>query len=125
MQGRSLLFSGTRTDGTSFILYAAMPGTIHMVAEPNVVWSEDNARSVIWALRPHRWLKQTEIDAETTDAFGSTRRVIAIDINRHPLLYAVIRSRIGGRGSMYDDVNDDHQLDAGDVLIGHGLPNLD
>ena len=125
MQGRSMLFSGTRSDGTLFILYAAMPGTIHMVAESNIVWNAQSASSVIWALRPHRWLKQTEIDTESSDAFGSTRRAIVIDVDRHPLLYAVIRGRIGGRSSMYEDTNDNHQVDPSDVLIGHGLPSLD
>jgi hypothetical protein len=125
MQGRSMLFSGTRSDGTLFILYAAMPGTIHMVPQPGVVWTAENARSVIWALRPYRWLRQTEIDAETADAFGATRRAIVIDVDRHPLLYAVIRSRIGGRSSMYEDTNHDQQVDPSDVLIGHGLPSLD
>ena len=129
MQGRSILFSGLRSDGTLFILYAAMPGTLRMRPDPNFpVWDATIASSFIWALRPHRWLAPAELDAEPSDPLGAVLRVIVIDVNRHPLLYTAIRNRIGGRSTLYADFNDNHQIDPDERangLIGEGLPSLD
>jgi hypothetical protein len=108
------------------MLYAAMPGTLHMLPSAGVTsWNEKNASSVIWALRPHRWLAPQELDAETPEPFGN-RQLILIDANRHPLLYAAIRNRIGARATLYTDVNRDGKLDDTErqSLIGEGLPTL-
>jgi len=128
MQGKSVLLSGVRADGTLFILYAAMPGTIKMRPYPSgTVWDPSNAESVIWALRPSRWVTQTEIDAEPTDPLGTRRRVIAIDVNRHPVLYDAIRTRLGSRSTLNTDLNGNHQLDTVEqsAFIGLGLEDLD
>jgi hypothetical protein len=128
MQGKSVLLSGVRTDGTLFILYAAMTGSIKMRPYPsNTVWDESNAGSVIWALRPTRWLTRSEVNAEPAEPLGTRRSVIAIDVNRHPMLYEAIRSRIGSRSSLNTDLDGDHQLgpDEETAFIGVGLPSLD
>jgi hypothetical protein len=128
LQGRSILFSGLRSDGTLFILYAAMAGTLHMVPEPGVKWNTATSSSIIWALRPHRWLAPAELDAETSDPLGAVLRVIVIDVNRHPILYTAIRNRIGGRSSFYADLDGTHTItehDRTNGLIGEGLPSLD
>ena len=128
MQGRSILFSGLRADGTLFLLYAAMSGTLHMRPEPGIVWDASNASSMIWALRPRRWLAPAELDAEPSDPLGAVSRVIVIDVNRHPVLFEAIRSRIGARSTLHNDSNGDHVLDDGERvngLIGEGLPSLD
>lgn len=126
MFGNSILFSGVRTDGTPFILYAAMPGTLRMRPVAGVAaWDENNASSVIWAIRPLRWLAPQELDAESPQPFGNMQ-IIVIDMNRHPLLYNVIRSRIGARTTLHTDLNGDHKLDDNErkALIGQGLPSL-
>jgi hypothetical protein len=128
MQGKSVLLSGVRSDGTVFILYAAMPGTIKMRPYPtDTVWDASNAQSVIWALRPSRWVTQTELDAEPTDALGTKRRVIPIDVNRHRVLYDAIRKRLGSRSTLNADPNENRQLDPDeqDMFIGVGLEDLD
>ena len=128
MQGRSILFSGLRSDGTLFILYAAMAGTIHMRPEPGLIWDESNASSIIWALRPLRWLAPAELDAETSDPLGAVLRVVVIDVDRHPVLYNAIRSRIGARSTLHTDLNRNGVLDPIErtsALIGEGLPSLD
>ncbi len=128
LQGRSILFSGLRSDGTLFILYAAMSGTLHMVAEPGVKWDTTLSKAVIWALRPQRWLAPAELDAEPSDPLGAVLRVIAIDVNRHPILYSLIRDRIGGRSSLYADLDGTGTItehDRTNGLIGEGLPSLD
>ena len=129
MQGRSIFFSGLRDDGTLFLLYADMPGTLHMRPDPaDVVWDASNASSMIWALRPRRWLAPAELDAEPTDPLGTVLRIIVIDVNRHPVLFDLIRSRIGARSTLHTDFNGDHLLDDNDRvngLIGEGLPSLD
>jgi hypothetical protein len=128
MQGKSVLLAGTRADGTPFILYAAMTAKIKMRPYPSdTVWDPSNADSVIWALRPSRWVTQSEIDAESTDALGTRHRIIAIDLNRHRLLYDAIRSRLGSRSTLNTDLNGNHRLDAQDEssFIGVGLEDLD
>ncbi len=129
MQGRSIFFSGLRDDGTLFLLYAAMPGTLHMRPDPaDVVWDASNASSTIWALRPTRWLAPAELDAEPTDPLGASLRIIVIDVNRHPVLFDLIRSRIGARSTLHTDFNGDHLLEDNERvngLIGEGLPSLD
>jgi hypothetical protein len=127
--GNSILFSGVRADGALFILYAAMPGTLRMRPVPGITaWDATNAASVIWAMRPRRWLMPAELDAETSEPFGVGLRIIVIDVNRHPVLYAAIRNRVGARATLHTDLNDDGNLDDNEranALIGQGLPSLD
>ena len=56
-------------------------------------------------------------------------RVIAINVNRHPVLYEVIRTRLAARSSLHVDVNDDGRVDAAERrsanVIGRGLDDLD
>lgn len=127
MQGRSVFLSGTRKDGASFVLYAAMSGTIHLRPQTVTAWTSDNARSVVWALRPRRWVTPSEIDAESTERFGARYNVVAIDANRRPLLYYAIRNRLGSRSTLHTDLDGNGVLDADDesLLIGQGLDNLD
>jgi hypothetical protein len=126
--GNSILFSGVRSDGAVFILYAAMRGTLHIRPAADVTaWTKDNAKDVIWAVRPLRWLTPAELDAENAEPFGS-RQLIVIDVNRHPLLYGAIRDRIGARATMHTDLNANGILDLDErnnALIGAGLPSLD
>jgi hypothetical protein len=129
LQGRSILFSGLRGDGTLFILYAAMQGTLHMRPLTNVTWDLATNPAVLWAFRPHRWLMPAELDAADTEALGAVLRVIVIDVDRHPLLLDAIRQRIGGRTTLHTDLNDNSQLDPDERVvpawIGQGLPSLD
>jgi hypothetical protein len=129
LAGRSLFFSGQRTDGTLFILYAAMGGTVRMRPVANAIWDAETTQHLIWALRPHRWLVPTELDTADTAIFNNVQQVIVIDINRHPLLYAVVRNRIGGRATLHVDLNNNGILDAderaGAAWVGQGLASID
>jgi flagellar biogenesis protein FliO len=60
------------------------------------------------------------------DPLGTRRSVVAIDVNRHPMLYTVIRNRIGARNTLYSDLNDNHLLDPNEetAVIGLGLQDL-
>jgi hypothetical protein len=127
LAGRSIFFSGTRRDETRFLLFADMPGTLHLRPRNDSAWSVDHGW--LWALRPRRWLSPTELDESDSEVLASEGRVIVINVNRHPLLYKAIRSRLAGRSSLHLDLNDNFVLDdderSGDAVIGVGLDSLD
>jgi hypothetical protein len=129
LTGRSVFFSGERDDGTLFLLYANMVGTVRIRARTGVVWDTDTAPALLWAFRPLRWLDRSELDAEASAPLVQNRRVIAIDVNRHELLYEAIRNNIGGRSSLYGDRNANGRLDpderADHNWLGEGLAGLD
>jgi hypothetical protein len=127
LAGRSIFFSGTRSDETRFLLFADMRGTLHLLPRNDSAWPVDH--DWLWALRPRRWLSPTELDESDSEALDGEDRVIVINVNRHPLLYAAIRSRLAGRSSLHLDLNDNFVLDdderSGGAVIGLGLDSLD
>jgi hypothetical protein len=129
MAGRSMFFSGLRSDGTLFLLFADMPGVLRMRPLDGVSWPSDGEHRWLWKLRPRRWLAPTELEAADTAELDGIGRVIAIDVNRHPVLYEAIRTRVARRSSLYLDLNDNDKLDAEErldgALIGQGLTSID
>ncbi len=127
--GRSMFFSGLRSDGTLFLLFADMPGTLQVRPLDGVTWPKDGKHRWLWKLRPRRWLLPSELDTVDTAALDGVGRVIPIDVNRYPLLYESIRTRIARRSTLHVDLNDNEQLDPderlGEALIGQGLDNID
>jgi hypothetical protein len=127
--GRSLLFDGTRADGTPFLVFANVNATLRVRAPEGVSWrggvSED--RSVFWALRPRRWLEPGELDQADATELPDGSHVIVIDIDRHPLLFRLLRMRLASRSTLYEDVNGDHVFDAEDRpgILGGGLEDTD
>lgn len=139
LRGRSLLFSGERADGTLFVMVGAVPGTLRL--RPTADGAFDQGQDDwLWALRPRRWILPSELDGVRTDTGSAAAAVsdaiddadvaslIAINVNRHPLLYAAIRSRLAGRSTLHLDVDGDGDLDeeelSGDALIGRGVGDL-
>lgn len=108
--GRSLFFSGTRADGTRFLLYADMQATLRLRAASPAPMSEETP-NLIWAMRPRRWLSKAEVDSADTELFDGERTVV-IDVDRHPFLFSKIRARLAGRSALYADLNDNGVLDA-------------
>lgn len=129
LSGRSLFFSGVRSDGTAFLLFANMTGTLRMRALPGVTWPIDGEHGWLWAMRPRRWLTPSELDTTETEPLDSVERVIAINVDRHPILYAAIRTRLAGRSTLHVDLNDNGQLDPDErrdqAFIGQGLDSID
>lgn len=129
MAGRSMLFSGVGSDGTLFLLFADMPGTLRMRPLPAVDWSSLDEPALLWALRPKRWVLPSELTASDAETLGRTKRVIPIDVNQHPILYTAIRARIARRSTLHLDLNGNGRLDPderqGDALVGQGLDNID
>lgn len=129
LTGRSLFFSGLRSDGTLFLVYADMACTLRLRAGSGVVWDTETAPSLIWAFRPRRWLGSSELDASDSAPLVQDRRVIVIDVDRHPRLYVAIQNRMGERSSLYADLNGNARLDPDerdtDNLLGQGLPCLE
>jgi hypothetical protein len=129
LTGRSVFFSGGREDGALFLLYANVTGTVRVRARPGVVWDTETAPALLWAFRPRRWLDRTELDAAESTPLVRDRRVVAIDVDRHPLLYEAIENHIGERSSLCSDVNDNRRLDEGECddthWVGQGLAGLD
>lgn len=129
MAGRSMFFSGLRSDGTLFLLFADIAGTLRMRPLVDTAWPNDGEHAWFWKLRPRRWLVPSELDAAEPNDVDGVSRVIAIDANRYPRLYEAIRSRIAQRSSLHVDVNDNERLDPSErlvpALIGQGLPSLD
>lgn len=129
LSGRSVFFSGLRADGTLFLIFADMPGTLRMRPRPGISWQTEEDTPWIWAMRPRRWLLPSELDAEAPSLLAGLGNVIAIDAGQHPLLYAKLRARIARRSSLHLDLNQNGSLDSderlGDAFIGLGLDSLD
>ena len=141
--GRSVFFSGLREDGTLFLLYGSVAGTLQVRARPGVTWGTQDEEhvSLLWAQRPRRWLTPGEIedadavpvgDIEDLDAIEDTQaieRVIPIDADRHPLLLELVRARLAGRSTLHLDTNSNARLDPAErddeAWLGSGLPELD
>lgn len=139
LEGRSMLFSGVR-EGTLFILVADMPGTLRMRPQGGVEW-KPSEHNWLWALRPRRWVLPEELSGETADTGSAVEavadvvdvenvdRVLAINVNRHPILYELIRTRLASRSTLHVDANDNGKVDAnereGTRLIGHGLDDIE
>jgi hypothetical protein len=126
LAGQSVFFSGLRSDGTLFMLYANMAGTLHMRPLGDEDWASEPEHGWLFAMRPRRWLTPSELDGEPVNEID---RVIAIDASQHPRLYAAIRARLGARSTLHLDLDDDGELDAnerrGAALIGQGLDSLE
>lgn len=129
LAGRSMFFSGLRNDGTLFLLYADMPGTLRMRPLSGIDWANGDDAHWIWAMRPRRWLLPSELADVEAETLGGVRRIIPIDVNRHPALYQAIRTRIAQRSTLHIDLNQNGQLDPDerldDALIGEGLGSID
>lgn len=127
LAGRSIYFSGTRSDGTLFLLFADMPGTLRLRQREDLAWTTDHPW--LWAFRPRRWLSLAELDASVAEADTALGQVVVINANRHPLLFSAIRARLAGRSSLHLDLNGNLELDNdernSDAFIGQGLENLD
>jgi hypothetical protein len=127
LAGRSIWFSGLRSDGTLFMLFADMEGTLHLRTVDGEPWPVEHG--LLWTMRPRRWLSPSELDGVDADALDGTERVIVINVNQHPALYAKIRARLAGRSTLNIDLNDDGALDPDerepDATVGQGLDHLD
>jgi hypothetical protein len=126
--GRSLFFSGVRTDGIPFILFADMQATLRVRAQPGIAWGTPDTPDVLWAMRPRRWASAMELDGLEPIAWGD-RQIIPVNVNRHPLLYFAIRARLAGRSTLHSDLNQNRILDAeersSDAILGIGLDQTD
>lgn len=139
LEGRSMLFSGVR-EGTLFILVADMPGTLRMRPRAEIDWNPSE-HQWLWALRPRRWVLPAELANENGDTGSAVEavsdvvdtegveRVIAINVNRHPILYELIRTRLAARSTLHVDANDNGKVDAnereGGRFIGQGLDAIE
>jgi len=127
LAGRSVYFDGVRLDGTPFRVYANLQATLRVRARPGMSWNPPpgSKHSVFWALRPRRWVDWDELNSlkATDDGSGN----LVIDVERHPLLIRVVRSRLAGSSTLYDDVNADDVFDPLDreTVIGDGLSDAD
>ena len=126
--GRSLFFDGTRADGTFFIVYANMTGTLRLRATANQNWQGmDASPKFFWALRPRRWLLKSELDGADTTPDAAHARAVVIDANRHPALFLAIRSRLAGLSTLYADADGNGVFSDSDrqAIVGEGLDNAD
>jgi hypothetical protein len=126
---RSLYFAGTRADGAEFMLFANVGATLRVRATTGQEWGADDNLRLLWAMRPRRWAAPMELDvAEPRVWNGGRRRTIVIDANRHPILLALIRSRLAGESSVFSDAGYDRALGeserAGEI-IGTGSSETD
>ena len=66
------------------------------------------------------------MDSAETEIFEGARAIV-IDVNRHPLLYLRIRTRLAGRSAIYADSNGNGVLDPDERLreLGVGLEDAD
>jgi hypothetical protein len=74
-------------------------------------------------MQPRRWASLMELGAAQDFPWAGMRRIILIDINRNPLLYAAIRARIAGFSGVFIDRDGDRFLDANERTqspVGNG-----
>ncbi|MGC4087873.1 MAG: hypothetical protein QM756_08250 [Polyangiaceae bacterium] len=124
--GRSLLFRGERADGTRILLFSNMSATLRVRINLSVGSVDDPTPHLLWAFRPRRWLTAEEVDAAESELLDGVRTIV-IDVDRHPLLYLRVRSRLAGRSSLFFDANDNGSIDPDERLSarGQGLENAD
>lgn len=123
LSGRSLFFSGVRADGVPFLLFSEMRAVLRVRAAQGQAWGDGAPLAVLWALRPRSWASRMELADATVSAWGM-RRAIVIDVDRNPLLFTLIRSRLAGLSQMFLDGDADGFLDPEDrgTAIGVGSP---
>jgi hypothetical protein len=115
--GRSLLFSGERADGVRFVLFANLRATLRVRAARGQAWAGAGDLALLWALRPRRWAAAKELaDEMPSDADGP--RTLVIDVDRHPLLFALIRARLASQSGMFLDRDGNGVLDAAERSAG-------
>jgi len=123
-----VFFDGYRADGTFFLVYANMVGTLRLRATPGTAWKGTAKPPLFfWALRPRRWLAPSELDSAEVTAYDTHQRAIVIDIEQHPALYLAIRMRLAGVSTLYADVNGNGVFDDADrrAVVGLGDGNAD
>ncbi len=128
LAGRSLFFDGMRGDGTFFIVYANMTGTLRLRATPGQSWQGDRAPpKFFWALHPRRWLAKSELDDADVTPYDNHARAVVIDADRHPALFSAIRSRLAGLSALYADADGNGVFTDSDrtALVGEGDDNAD
>ncbi len=126
--GRSLLFSGVRADGAEFLLFGNVRATLRVRAVDGQVWGGDEPLSLLWAMRPRRWAAQMELAEAAPSEWAGGRRIIVIDVNRHPVLYGLIRLRLAGTSRIFIDQDGNQALDEAEGAseeIGIGTPDPD
>jgi hypothetical protein len=115
--GRSLLFSGERADGVRFVLFANMRATLRVHAARGQSWGGAGDQALLWAMRPRRWAAAQEL-ADETPSESDGQRTLVIDVDRHPLLFALIRARLASQSGMFLDRDGNGVLDAADRSAG-------
>jgi hypothetical protein len=126
--GRSLLFSGVRADGAEFLLFGNVRATLRVRAVDGQVWGADEPQALLWAMRPRRWAAQMELAEAEPSEWAGGRRIIVIDVNRHPVLYGLIRLRLAGTSRIFIDQDGNRALDEAERAseeIGTGTADPD
>jgi hypothetical protein len=119
LAGRSLVFAGTRADGVGFLLFANVRAVLRVRPERGQVWGvPSDSAPLLWALRPRRWAGQSELAAAEPDENPGALPSIVIDVDRHPLLFALIRARLATESGVFRDTNDNGVLDADERARG-------
>jgi hypothetical protein len=104
LAGRSLFFSGVRADGVPFLLFSDMRATLSVRSSDGASWAiPKEKRRLLWEMNPRRWAPRADLDTSEPTLWGGGRQIIRIDVNRHPLLYALIRARLGSEGRLLDE----------------------
>jgi hypothetical protein len=104
LAGRSLFFSGTRADGVRFLLFADMRATLRVQSGDGQSWAiPQQRRRIVWQMRPRRWAQPADLDDATTSTWAGDRRIIPIDVDRHPLLFTLVRARLGSESFLLDE----------------------
>ena len=122
--GRSLFFDGYRADGTFFMVYANMKGTLRLRATPGANWlGLETPPAFFWVFRPRRWIAKSELDSADVTPDVTHGQAIVIDADRHTAWFLAIRARLAGLSTLYEDANGDGTFDDSDRLniVGQGL----
>ncbi len=122
--GRSVLFSGRRGDGVGFLLFADVRVTLRVRPGEGERWGvrvrgEGGERQrLLWAHAPRRWARRMELDSAEPSDWADRRRIIVIDVNRFPGLYARIRARLGAESQLFLDQDGNGSLNPAESAAG-------
>jgi hypothetical protein len=126
LEGNSVVFEGSRPDGTLFSVRTHVATTLRAVAPADAAWLPAQVRTLFWALKPQSWLSRDELEMQPSRPFEGRRRIDITPLS-DPALYLRFRQRLAGTSRVYGDVDDDGLFTAADRIrtIGNGSTDAD
>lgn len=87
-----------------FLLFADVRATLRVRSGDGQSWAiPAQRRPIVWQMRPRRWAPRADLQRAETSTWAGDRRIIRIDDRRQPLLFSLIRARLGSESLLLDE----------------------